>query len=657
MALVVAFHADWTPASGGFVGVDVFFVLSGYLVTGILVDGLLRDGVVGFRRFYSRRLRRLLPAAAVVLVTTAVVFNAVAAPVVVTEARGSFAAAFLYVANWWFIGESTEYLGSEIDNNPILHFWSLAIEEQFYLLWPLVIAGVHRSASRLSSHPLRVLMGIVAAAGIASLAAALTIGDGDLNRAYYGTDTRAYQLLLGALLSLLPALSVGARRRLAAGAGALALGSVVVLSTDVVSLSAITRGAAAAGAAGVVIVVMESDADAAVNRLLSIRPLVAVGRLSYGIYLWHLPVMFLLRDQWDLTPAQLMIVAGAIAGILAAISGRVLEQPIRHGRRLDPFPVPVIAAGLAISLIGGVMIVPAALSPSTRVAVTVDAAPAVDPAVDPSDSDPTATSTDPLVLEFDWEEVRTDRGESPDCRAVEVSTCTVVEGDGPHVLLIGDSHAKVWQSAFVPYARSTDLTLSVASVSRCSWHLDTMVAFAPDAQQECYRQQHEWIDEIVPALSPDVVVLIHRATFDPARPFLADEQRFVDATDVTIERLLDDVPLIMIVEPTPLTDPDADPLVCLSEGRSPAACGFIATAEPTVLEQHYRRIAATNPRVVSVDLDSFACPRLPQCDAIVGDMVVFRDQSHMTATYAASLAPQLTALDPVGGVLADRTDE
>ena len=185
VTLVVAFHAGWVPLSGGFVGVDVFFVLSGYLVTGILVDGLLRDGSIGFRRFYSRRMRRLLPLAAVVLVSTAVVFTALSSPIIVTEARGSFAAAFFYVANWWFISESTEYLGSELDSNPILHFWSLAIEEQFYLAWPLAIAGVHRVATRFSARPLRVLMFLMAAAGAASLVAALVIGAGDLNRAYY----------------------------------------------------------------------------------------------------------------------------------------------------------------------------------------------------------------------------------------------------------------------------------------------------------------------------------------------------------------------------------------------------------------------------------------------------------------------------------------
>ncbi|MEQ8839724.1 MAG: acyltransferase family protein [Acidimicrobiales bacterium] len=650
VALVVAFHADWIPLSGGFVGVDVFFVLSGYLVTGILIDGLHRNGVVGFRRFYSRRIRRLLPLAATVLVLTAVVFTALSSPVVVNEARGSFAAAFLYVANWWFIGESTEYLGSDLDNNPILHFWSLAIEEQFYLVWPLVIAGVHRVASRFTAQPLRALLVLVAVAGVASFAAALIIGASDLNRAYYGTDTRAYQLLLGAFLSLLPAVAVRAHRRWAVLAGALGVGAIVILATDILSLSAVTRGAAAALATGVVIVVLESDAEAGIDRLLSLPAFTAIGRLSYGIYLWHLPAMFVLRDSWDLTPIQLLATAGAASIALSAASAAVIEGPIRHGRRLDRIPVPVIAAGLAVSLLGGLAIIPAALSPSTRVEITVDPdpVPTPDTAADEDPTVSTAAPAGPVVLEFDWEEVRSDRGESPDCRAADVSVCTVIEGDGPHVLLIGDSHAKVWQAAFVPYAEATGMRLSVASVSRCSWHLDTMVAISTEIQEECYRQQHEWVDEIVPALAPDIVVLIHRATFDPARPFLASEPRFLAASDLTIGQLVEEVPAVVVLEPTPLTNPESDPLVCLADGGAPDDCGFDATAEPTSLEVRYREIAAENPSVFTIDLDALACPRLPRCDTIVDDMVVFRDQSHMTTTYAASLGAQLIALDPLG---------
>ncbi len=147
--LVVAFHAGVVRASGGFVGVDVFFVLSGYLVTGVLVRDLDGPrGRVGFGRFYARRVRRLLPAAAVNLVVTAVVFGVVAAPVELADAQRAIRAAALYVANWHFIAQSADYFAADVETSPVAHYWSLSVEEQFYVAWPLLLAGIYALARR-----------------------------------------------------------------------------------------------------------------------------------------------------------------------------------------------------------------------------------------------------------------------------------------------------------------------------------------------------------------------------------------------------------------------------------------------------------------------------------------------------------------------------
>src|SRR3954452_13908111 len=134
--LVVFFHAGAARFGGGYVGVDVFFVLSGFLVTRLLLRDLHTMGSVRFGRFYARRFRRLLPAAFATLIITALVFAAIASPVEVLDAAGGFKAAFLYVTNWYFIAQSADYFGANLASNPVLHFWSLAVEEQFYLLWP-----------------------------------------------------------------------------------------------------------------------------------------------------------------------------------------------------------------------------------------------------------------------------------------------------------------------------------------------------------------------------------------------------------------------------------------------------------------------------------------------------------------------------------------
>ncbi|MGZ8751390.1 MAG: acyltransferase family protein, partial [Acidimicrobiia bacterium] len=236
MYLVVAFHAGLGLLDAGFIGVDIFFVLSGFLVTGILVRSLASaDGIRG-RVFYSRRVRRILPAAFVTLVVTAVVYSVVASPSEVLDALGGFRAAFLYVSNWYFIRQSTDYFAADVNDNPVLHFWSLAIEEQFYLVWPILLGGLVMVTSRLGRGRWWVVRSVVVIAGVASAIFALYVARTNLTRAYYGTDTRAYQLLAGAALALTPQLlRLGNRYlRVARWASFFALAGLIVLATSLV---------------------------------------------------------------------------------------------------------------------------------------------------------------------------------------------------------------------------------------------------------------------------------------------------------------------------------------------------------------------------------------------------------------------------------------
>src|SRR5882762_4225045 len=190
--LVVLFHAGSQRFPGGYIGVDVFFVLSGYLVTQLLLRDLARTDSIRFGRFYSRRFRRLLPAAFVALTVTAVVYTAIASPAEVVATVGSFKAAFLYSTNWYFIHQSTGYFGADITTNPVLHFWSLAVEEQFYLLWPLALGGGFALTRRMDpARRMRVIRIAVAVGAVASAIWALSLRHSEPNRAYYGTDTRA----------------------------------------------------------------------------------------------------------------------------------------------------------------------------------------------------------------------------------------------------------------------------------------------------------------------------------------------------------------------------------------------------------------------------------------------------------------------------------
>ena len=232
--LVVAFHAGISAFSGGFIGVDVFFVLSGYLVTQLLLRDFRAAGRIDFRRFYSRRFRRLLPAAFVALVVTAAVYTAVAAPADVHDAIGGFRSAFLYVANWHFISQSNDYFAANVNTNPVVHFWSLAVEEQFYLCWPLLLSGAYLVSRRAGERQWKVLRLIIAAGFVVSLVAALHLSTVNLSRAYYGTDTRAYELLAGALLAITPWVMRIARRRrrLVQASAPIALAALVGVATS-----------------------------------------------------------------------------------------------------------------------------------------------------------------------------------------------------------------------------------------------------------------------------------------------------------------------------------------------------------------------------------------------------------------------------------------
>src|SRR5207248_9287868 len=171
--MVVLFHAGSNWFSGGFTGVDVFFVLSGYLVTQVLLRDIAGDGSIRFGRFYARRYRRLLPASFVALLVTATVYAAIASPADALSSVAGFKSAFLYVSNWFFIHRSTAYFGGDITKNPVLQFWSLAVEEQFYLLWPLTLGALVVATRRRGARQLEVIRIVVAVGALASLVWAL----------------------------------------------------------------------------------------------------------------------------------------------------------------------------------------------------------------------------------------------------------------------------------------------------------------------------------------------------------------------------------------------------------------------------------------------------------------------------------------------------
>ena len=637
--LVVIFHAGSLRFSGGFIGVDVFFVLSGYLVTQVLLRDLEGPtGRVRFGRFYARRVRRLLPASLIALTVSAFVYVAVATPSQIADATGAFKAAYLYVANWYFVHQSTDYFASDVGRSPVLHVWSLAVEEQFYVLWPLLLAGLVWATGRLGTHRRLGLRLAVAAGALASAGWALALRADRPERAYFGTDTRAYQLLAGALLALTPGLVARARRRRWAPLVGVPSGllAVLVLSVALDGLDPIERGIAVTLATCVLIVALDAEAGGPIERLLSCAPVAYLGRISYGTYLWHWPVVLVIGELIEVDPKPLAAVVALIATGIASLSYQLVERPIRRSPALDRRAVPVVAVGLALSVVAALVVAPRALD---RDAGSV-------PTAAPT---PTAGLT-PVPTRAELDAVYRARfGTTVDCVDRAPSACTVVRGSGPHLLLMGDSNAQMWIPALSEVARTHDLTLSLAVTPGCPWQRGLYV-LNKEIRDQCRRNKEDAYTRVIPALRPDLVVVAgapeqESEDADPGR-----SARIRRSTVETLQAFEADGTDVLIIESAPTPDVTGfNPLDCLAKAGSVEACRFVARPSPSWVEQLERDQADGSERVTTVDLDRLICPFLPICDTIVGGRVVFYNGEHLTESFSRSLAPQLaTYLDGQG---------
>ena len=335
---VIAFHEQFAAFRGGFLGVDVFFVLSGYLITDLLAAQWTRHRQLELRGFWLRRARRLLPALAV-LVVTVTAAAAMIEPAQLGALRPALAGAVSYSSNWWQALQHQSYFGQFGPPPPLRHLWSLAIEEQFYLVWPLILIVTLRACG---SRRLRAAVAVLGAALSAVAMAAIYVPGGDPSRVYYGTDTHASALFIGAALAFAWPLRQlrAAPRHQARRADAAGLAGIAVLAWAIGHYSG---GDGALYPAGLLVaalsaggLVVAAASPGVVSGLLSWAPLRWIGVRSYGIYLWHWPVIALLAAVTGPGPAAPWVwaVETAIAITLAAASWKWIEEPVlRNGLR------------------------------------------------------------------------------------------------------------------------------------------------------------------------------------------------------------------------------------------------------------------------------------------------------------------------------------
>jgi peptidoglycan/LPS O-acetylase OafA/YrhL len=360
--------------SGRFPRVDAFFVLSGYLITGLLLAEWRRWGSIDLRGFWLRRARRLLPALFLLLVGVSVGAAGLASPAQRAALRGDALATLGYVANWRFVLADRSYFAQYEEPSPLRHMWSLGIEEQFYLLYPLLLIGL--LALGLRRRGLAAVLGL-GALGSAALAALLYTPGADPSRVYYGTDTRLQALLVGAVAAVLAGQATAARRppayllvtgrhvplpgRRSTGLFGLAGLAVVLVAARDTAGWLYQGGFLLVAVLSVLVVLAAADDRSSTARLLSWEPLRRIGLVSYGLYLWHWPVYVVLTpDRVGATGPALLVLRLAVTGLLAAASYVLVERPVRTGtlsrrwsvRRLRPL-VAAAVVGVVAVVLGG----------------------------------------------------------------------------------------------------------------------------------------------------------------------------------------------------------------------------------------------------------------------------------------------------------------
>jgi peptidoglycan/LPS O-acetylase OafA/YrhL len=672
---VIGYHGKVGWLRGGFLGVDVFFVLSGYLITALLLAEHAETGRVSVRAFYARRARRLLPALLLLLLGAAAFSAFVAYSGDRGAIRADALASLLYVQNWHLVWAGTSYFTAFAAPSPLRHLWSLAIEEQFYVVWPLTLLALLRLARGRRGF----LVCALSAATLASAAlmAGLYHSGSDPSRAYYGTDTRAHELLVGALLAVLFAHSSTSRTaRPLRAAGLVAVAVLVAFlgfATD--SSGWLYRGGflGVAMVTAVVVASVTRAPDSSLSRVLSWAPLRATGRISYGLYLWHWPVMlWLTPDRTDRHGGALLGLRVAVTYAIATTSYVLIERPVRtgvapiwNGRRLW-----IATAAALTTVVVAVTVTVSAPTTTSSFAVALPRGAANPPPL----PGPTSRATTPLVRGLlQLTSTGKPRFWEPGDLAVQADGHPLADGvlflpsldrlDGrPHIVMVGDSVLFTLARGFEP-----------GPTARADYYLYAQqgCAFLPGTDLDRGKEgQHQPACALVPTRwrmlverrRPDVSFLYAGAfeVFDR----LIDGRRYRVGTTAWARRLRNaltrDVDLFasrggLVALPTvPCFDPPDYGVAGAAGGQTDRGDPRRAAAVNGVI----RQVARAHPDVVRiVDLAGFLCPNGHPRDHING-VTLREDGVHFTRAGARIvsrwLAPRLELLVPPGPVFATR---
>ncbi|HWW85849.1 MAG TPA: acyltransferase family protein [Vicinamibacterales bacterium] len=626
---VVAYHALIPGVSGGYVGVDVFFVLSGFLITGLLVREIDQTGALDLARFYARRARRLLPAVAVVLVVTIVASAIILSPYEQRSISTSATSTAAYVSNLYFAKWSTDYLNNRREGNPFLHTWSLSVEEQFYLIWPVfvmyalsVLPWQHRKAL---GH--RRLLWFMTAAAVVSFAMSDFLTVTHQPWAFFSSPTRAWEFAVGALAMLVSREQVSANRMSSSSELVSWLGlSGLLAATTLFGRTTLFPGNAAllpALSTALILWATTQNPQGSVVRILRTRPLQGIGRLSYSWYLWHWPVI-ILGSAILVTPSLLARVSLALLSLVpAVISYRLVEDPIRHNRWLtskNRYSI-TMAGVLAVFLVGVSVMWTLTSDWASQLASQIRYTSAV------SDGPRRLSQRNGCTAEF---------------ADVQANPCDFGDEHSPDTLvLIGDSYAAQWFPAF-------DLI-----ASRRHWHLVTLIKVScalaevtpfDERVGRYYTECTEWRQRAIAYIRQNRPALTIMTSLNDY--VLGDEEWQAGITKV-VDAIASASDSVLILKDTPTGGFDMPS--CLARRAwhpsfvpSPS-CEFPLNDPATSRIFDFQQSAATrHANVVASDVSSRLCPD-GVCSGEIEKFLVYRDAHHITASAALWLKPALEA--------------
>ena len=685
--LVIFAHAGFGTLSGGFVGVDVFFVISGFLITSLLVREATRSGGVSLVGFYARRARRILPAAAVVAAATvvaAIVFLPLVRAVEVIK-DSVWAAAF--AANVRFASVGTDYFAQGEPASPLQHYWSLSVEEQYYLVWPLLlvlwIAWLrYRGSGRTPTDDLRTPLLAVLVLSLASFAWSLWATYESPTTAYFSTLTRAWELGVGSALAIVMARGsrIGAWRPPRWLVEVLGVAGVLAIALACLAFSPSTpfpghQALLPVLGTAALLYVGGVERPGSVTGVLSVRPARVVGDWSYSLYLWHWPVIRIAEDHLHVARLPLDKLAPALVLVfgLSALTYRFVEEPFRRGGtwarpRLGLALYPLSLAMVLAVAVAGRAWVDGELglhgdNPAITTADFQGASLSNDPAVAlvqastlaAREGQPVPSDLVPGLLGL-----RKDTAPLGDCdyRTGTRALCPNGDIDSDQVIvLVGDSHARAWSPAFTELGRQHGYRTYYLVFSGCS------ATRAIQAEPQNLRPWDDcesfkdWVVETVGGLDPDVVVVATSAVSPIVGPdgrpvgLLAEREEFGRLVRAGFAETLAELkPLtdeLVVLGNTPKLP--RHPGVCLSQGDGVTLADCLFRRGPVMhaIQMGFKQ-AAREHGIGFVDASPWFCYQLV-CPSVIGRTIAMRDSEHMTPEYAVELAEPLAVKLGVAG--------